>query len=97
MMNSLVLQGEKDQLNATVNTLKEKVAIVENMEALQEENQRQSETIKQMESASEQQKNTIEMQKNELSENEETMKSLAVRSIEKVWCIDADLRDEAEV
>ena len=96
-MNSLVLQGEKDQLNATVNTLKEKVAIVENMEALQEENQRQSETIKQMESASEQQKNTIEMQKNELSENEETMKSLAVRSIEKVLCMDADLRDEAEV
>lgn len=83
MMNRLVLQGEKDQLSATVNTLKEKVAIVENMEALQKENQKQSETIKEMESVSEQQKNTIEMQKSELSENEETMKSLAVRSSEE--------------
>lgn len=78
MTNSLALQGERDQLTATVNTLKEKVAIVENVEALQEESKKQSETIQQMESAAEQQKNTIEMQKKELSENEETMKSLAV-------------------
>lgn len=78
MTNSLALQGERDQLTATVSTLKEKVAIVENVEALQEENKKQSETIQQMESAAEQQKNTIEMQKKELSENEETMKSLAV-------------------
>ena len=61
-----------------MSTLKEKVAIVENVEALQEENKKQSDTIQQMESAAEQQKNTIEMQKKELSENEETMKSLAV-------------------
>lgn len=78
MTNSLALQGERDQLMATVSTLKEKVAIVENVEALQEESKKQSETIQQMESAAEQQKNTIEMQKKELSENEETMKSLAV-------------------
>ncbi|KAK8822376.1 hypothetical protein WA577_005540 [Blastocystis sp. JDR] len=75
----LALQGERDQLTATVSTLKEKVAIVENVEALQEESKKQSETIQQMESAAEQQKNTIEMQKKELSENEETMKSLAVQ------------------
>ena len=78
MPNSLALQGERDQLTATVSTRKEKVAIVENVEALQEESKKQSETIQQMESAAEQQKNTIEMQKKELSENEERMKSLAV-------------------
>lgn len=83
MTNSLALQGERDQLTATVSTLKEKVAIVENVEALQEENKKQSETIQQMESAAEQQKNTIEMQKKELSENEETMKSLAVWVLRK--------------
>ena len=83
MTNSLALQGERDQLTATVSTLKEKVAIVENVEALQEElpavigacinayHLLHGETV-------EEQKNTIEMQKKELSENEETMKSLAV-------------------
>ena len=83
MTNSLALQGERDQLTATVGTLKEKVAIVENVEALQEESKKQSGTIQQMESAAEQQKNTIEMQKKELSENEETMKSLAVWVLRK--------------
>ena len=83
MTNSLALQGERDQLTATVSTLKEKVAIVENVEALQEESKKQSETIQQMESAAEQRKNTIEMQKKELSENEETMKSLAVWVLRK--------------